>query len=201
MDGVLIDSKGNMSKSWNEVKKVFSIKISFKKYFQNIGRPFQAILKKLKIDKKKYKQIEKVFRETSTKNINFIKFYPGVRKSLISLVNQGHKIGILTSKDKFRTKKIIKRLKVNFLVVICPKSKNIGKPNPKILNDEMYRIPFKKNEITYVGDTIVDYKFSKRANINFIFADYGYGKLDFKKIKKIKKIKKFQDIIKIDRIK
>ena len=45
MDGVLIDSKGNMSKSWNEVKKVFSIKISFKKYFQNIGRPFQAILK------------------------------------------------------------------------------------------------------------------------------------------------------------
>ena len=198
MDGVLIDSKDNMSKSWSEVKKIFPIKISFQKYFQNIGRPFQTILKILKVDKKNYYQIEKVFRETSMKKINSVKFYPGVRKSLTTLIKRGHKIGILTSKDKIRTKKIIKRLKINFLVVICPNKKNKGKPNPKILNDEMYRIPFKKKEIIYVGDTIVDYRFSKRANINFIFANYGYGKLNFKRVTKIKK---FQDIVRIDSVK
>ena len=81
------------------------------------------------------------------------------------------------------------------MIIICPNKKNKGKPNPKILNDEMYRIPFKKKEIIYIGDTIVDYRFSKRAKINFIFADYGYGKLN---LNNVKKIKKFQDIVKID---
>ena len=64
-----------------------------------------------------------MFKETSAKSINSVKFYPGVRRGLISLVKQGHKIGILTSKDIFRTKKIVKRLNIDFFDYYMSKQK------------------------------------------------------------------------------
>ena len=45
---------------------------------------------------------------------------------------------------------------------------------------------------------MIDYIFSKKAKIKFIFADYGYGKIN---LKRVKKIKSFQDITRIDSIK
>ncbi len=58
LDGVLIDSKKNMLKAWKKVQKKHGIEIKFKKYFENIGLPFQDILKKNK-NKKKYKRNRK----------------------------------------------------------------------------------------------------------------------------------------------
>ena len=34
----------------------------------------------------------------------------------------------------------------------------------------------KNNEIVYVGDLGIDYKFAKNSKIKFIFANWGYGK-------------------------
>ena len=42
----------------------------------------------------------------------------------------------------------------------------------------------KKKEIIYIGDTIVDYRFSKKSKNQFYFADYGYGKLNLNNVKK-----------------
>ena len=51
LDGVIFNSKSNMKKSWLTVKKKYNIKISFVKYFENIGEPFENILLKLGIFK------------------------------------------------------------------------------------------------------------------------------------------------------
>ena len=40
LDGVLFDSKKNMKKSWNSVKKKHKINCSFESYFNKIGLPF-----------------------------------------------------------------------------------------------------------------------------------------------------------------
>ena len=63
-----------------------------------------------------------------------------------------------------------------------------GKPSPegiyKILKKA--RIKDKKNCI-YVGDSIYDYQSSKKANIDYLHASWGYDK-NLNKIEKIKKI-------------
>ena len=51
LDGVIPDSKENMRVSWNAVNKSLNLKISFKKYFDKIGMPFEDILKKLRINR------------------------------------------------------------------------------------------------------------------------------------------------------
>ena len=51
LDGVIIDSKENMRVSWKAVNKSLNLKISFKRYFDKIGMPFEDILKKLRINR------------------------------------------------------------------------------------------------------------------------------------------------------
>ena len=36
------------------------------------------------------------------------------------------------------------------------------------------------NEVIYVGDTLKDYEQSKKAGVQFIYASYGFGSIDFK---------------------
>ena len=81
-DGVVFDSKKNMEISWNAVNKYFKLNIYFYDYFKLIGIPFEKILNKLKISKKKHELIFKLFQKTSIKNINKIKIYKGIRKLL-----------------------------------------------------------------------------------------------------------------------
>ena len=69
LDGVIFDTELNMLTSWNEVKKKYKLKKTFKEYRKHIGLPFQEILKNLKINKNK-KSIQKFYSNRSIKNIN-----------------------------------------------------------------------------------------------------------------------------------
>ena len=191
LDGVLINSKQNMLKSWKKVQKKHSLDVKFINYFKNIGIPFRDILKKLKIYKN-IKEIEKTYKQESLNNLNDIKIFAGVINFLKYLKNKKIKIGIVTSKDKERTLKIIKKLKVNFNIIVCP-SKNLrGKPYPDQINKALNKFSDNKKYICYVGDTKVDSIAAKKAGIDFVFASYGYGSGKYKEvIKKISHLKKF----------
>jgi HAD superfamily hydrolase (TIGR01662 family) len=191
LDGVLINSKQNMLKSWKKVQKNHSVKVKFIRYFEKIGIPFRDILKKLKIDKN-IKQIEKTYKKESLNNLDNIKIFSGAINLLRYIKKKGTKVGIVTSKDKERTLKIIKKLKVDFNIIVCP-SKNLrGKPYPDQINKALKKFSENKKYICYVGDTKVDSIAAKRAGIDFIFASYGYGSGKYKKtIRKITDLKKF----------
>ena len=193
LDGVIFDSKPNMNKAWHEVRNKFNLKISFKKYFNNIGVPFKDILKKLKIKKNLFEEIKKVYNVTSVKKLNSVKVYPGVKTTINYLKKKNYKLAILTSKDRVRTSILLKKFNLNFKYIQCP-IRNIGKPNPKILHILNKKLNFKKKNIFYLGDTNVDYIFAKNCKINFIFSSYGYGKIFNKSILRIKK---FSDLKKI----
>ena len=70
LDGVIIDSKKNMKVSWEKVNKKLQLNKSFAEYFNLIGRPFNQILDKLGIKKKK--EIIKLYNFYSKKNFNKI---------------------------------------------------------------------------------------------------------------------------------
>ena len=48
-------------KEENKVKRKVEKEVKINDYFKNIGIPFMEILKKLKIDKSKFKKAEKIF--------------------------------------------------------------------------------------------------------------------------------------------
>ena len=175
LDGVILDSKKNMEISWDSVNNEFKLNRTFKKYFSLIGRDFQDILKKMKIENKSFYKIENFFKKESVKNFNKNKLYPGVKKVLNHLKKKKIKIGIVTSKDCLRTRKILKKFSLKFNEVRCGDNKLPGKPKPDKILSIMKKLKIKKEKTVYVGDMMVDKLTAKNAGIEYIHAQYGYS--------------------------
>ncbi len=193
LDGVIINSRANMYKSWTNTSKRFDLEISFRQYEKYIGLPFKKILLKLGI-KKKHANIEKFYSDESTRNLNLIKLYSNIKNTLTALERKGIPFSIVTSKDKKRSLKIIKKFKIQPKSLHSPNKKLRGKPFPDHINYCIKKNKFLKQNTCYVGDTYTDYLTSKNAGVNFIFASYGFGKNSLKykyKINSFKELKKF----------
>jgi len=192
LDGVLVDTKNNMNLSWNKVQKDFKLIVPFKNYFKYIGMPFEKILKKLLI-KKNINKIYKTYKVESFNHFNKIKLYPGVKKTLLNLKKKKIKLGIVTSKDKNRTKKLLKKFKLNIKLIISPSKGLKGKPHPDQILKAIKISAEKPSKTVYVGDMFVDYKAAKSSGVSYIHAKYGYGKNNnlYKN-----SIKKFNDLLK-----
>ena len=194
-DGVLINSLPNMMVSWKCVQKRFNLDNDFNEYQKYIGLDFEEILFKMNI-KKNIKKIKDYYSYSSMKNINIIKLYPGVNKLLLNLQKKT-KLAILTSKDKSRTKLMLKKLlpKIKFASVQSPQ-KNY---RPKPYSDLMLKVISENNvdpkDVIYVGDTIFDIKMANSSNIKFVYASYGYSNI--KKHNGFKNISSFNQLNKI----
>tara|TARA_X000000950_G_scaffold288332_1_gene404513 strand:- start:9541 stop:10173 length:633 start_codon:yes stop_codon:yes gene_type:complete len=194
LDGVLIDSKANMQKSWEALAKKYGVKISFNHYFRYVGYPFIKILKKLKVRSLLHKKFEYEYKINSLNNLKLIKIHNGVIKTLKTLKKNKKIVGILTSKERIRTLKILSMLKIKVDLILCPHKNLIGKPNPKQINDLTKKRRVSKEEIVYIGDMRVDKLTAKNAKVDYIHANYGYGK----NIKTKYSINKISDIISLN---
>ena len=179
LDGVIFDSKKNMSLSWEATKNKFGLKATFKSYFQNIGKPFDDIMKCINVQPSK--DISNCYKNNSLKHIKKIKIYPNVIKILNILNKKKIKFSIVTSKDRERTLFLLNKFKIHPYSVHCPKKNILGKPNPDMLISAIKRSKIKNIKTCYVGDTYTDYKAAKNAKIDFVYASYGY---EFRKIPK-----------------
>lgn len=194
LDGVLINSLPNMIYSWNKVKKKFKINNHFAEYYKYIGLDFYEILENLKIKKKDFSKIKKAYSKFSNEGFNKIKLYKNVKKTLLKL-NEIAPLAILTSKDKDRTKKILKRLlsEINFQSVQSPAKKYRSKPASDLLLKLIAENNVNLDQVLFVGDSIYDYQMAKKSRVKFIYARYGYSNL---KIKRMKVINSFNQILK-----
>lgn len=174
LDGVIVDSRGNMECAWSEVQARLGVHTSFESYFALIGRPFADIISQLGL-LPQLQEIEEIYRITSSNNINLIQFYPDVEKTLLVLIKTGMSLGVITSKDGFRTGKILKRLPVEFVTVQTPNSTYRGKPAPDHLMAAMAEANVDPIEAVYVGDMNTDAEAAARAGIDYIHAAWGYG--------------------------
>lgn len=196
VDGVLINSEKNMLYSWRQVCKKFKLKISFDKYKKNVGLPFQKILNNLKI-KNKNKNIEKFYKKQTIKNLSLIKLYPGIKKLILLLKRKKILISIVTSKDKVRTQKILKKLRINIKDIYSPKNIRQGKPSKYLINKCIKKNKILKKNTCYIGDTRIDYLASIKSGVDFIFHEKGFGereKMFTKSYSKISDLKKILNV-------
>lgn len=184
LDGVIINSLPNMEKAWNETCKTNNLKISFRKYKKYIGLPFIKILKKLNI-KNEYQKIQDDYKYFSIRYVNLIKCYVNIKKVLNILKNKKYKIVIITSKERVRSLFILKKKKIKFDMLVTPNDVKKGKPYPESIKKVLKKFSLKNENILFIGDSIYDYKLAKNSNIEFLFANWGYGAINLKKINKI----------------
>jgi phosphoglycolate phosphatase len=180
-DGVLIDSIHNMEYAWKSACKKCDIKVHFSEYKKFIGLPFFEILKKLKINKKKFNNISKFYNYYSLKKINLVKIKKKDLKILKNLKNKGYKLGLFTSKNMKRSFQILGKNKKLFKYKVFPNKNSRGKPYPDGLNKIINKSKIKKNETIYLGDTIFDNRSANSANIRYLHANWGYQKNKKKK--------------------
>ena len=193
LDGVLIDSKNNMSFAWSSVKKKFNLKPSFEKYFKNVGKPFDQILRNLNVSLN-FSLISKEYNKASIKNFNKIKLYKNVRKTLKYLKKKKIKTAIVTSKNSGRTNLLLKKFNISVNVIQCPSKKLRGKPFPDQLLEVIRKMKIDKKNCIYIGDTKTDLIAAQKSKIDFALANYGFkiGIKNFKiKINNIFQVTKF----------
>tara|TARA_E500000178_G_C17038379_1_gene764880 strand:- start:6191 stop:6805 length:615 start_codon:yes stop_codon:yes gene_type:complete len=193
LDGVLINSIKNMSFAWKMTCLKNNIKIPFSRYKKYIGLPFYKILKNLGVNNN-HKKIFISYDNFSKKKNNLIKIYPSTYTTLKEL-KKNFIIGIITSKNKIRTNKILKKLKIKFDFIYTPDDSKRGKPHPDAIIEIKKKFNVKSTEIIYLGDTKYDLKFSKNSKINFLFAKWGYGSIVGKKVNKIKNISEIYNFL------
>ena len=174
LDGVLLDSRLNMSKAWEAVQSQLNIQVSFERYFAQIGRPFGDIMKSLGLRDHAH-EAERVFRVASMKNLHLLEFFPGVESSLVEAHTSGFQLGVVTSKDKMRTDAILALLPVEFVTVRTPEPGYRGKPAPDHLLAACAEANRDPCETLYVGDMFFDYSAAFRAGIDYVHVRWGYG--------------------------
>jgi phosphoglycolate phosphatase len=193
LDGVLIDSLKNMNLAINQVNKEMKLNISFVKYKNFLGLPFEIIMKKIGI-KKNIKNVKKNYLKYSNKNLGQI----FIKKKLLSNLNKlskVYKIAVFTSKDYARSNKILKKYKI-FDYIVSSDDVKKGKPNPEGLIKIKRKFKVNSSQCIFFGDSMYDYKASKIAKISYVHVAWGYKKIINLK-KKINVIKKFDDILKV----
>lgn len=192
LDGVLIDSKRNMELSWSAVQAVFELNVPFERYFKLIGRPFNDIMIELGLNNLA-DRIKKVYDISSSCRIDLIDIYKDCLEVVRKIKKMGLRIGVVTSKDETRTLEILKKLDILFDVVECPDGKGRGKPNPDPILKAMLKCQRDPSETVYIGDMDVDMECAKRAGIDYIHADWGYGNCKAE----VLKASKPEDILKL----
>jgi len=197
LDGVLINSLPNMIYSWNKVRRKFKIDNQFTEFYKFIGLEFYEILENLKIKKKDFLKIKKAYSKFSNEGSNRIQLYKNVKKTLLKL-NKITPLAILTSKDKARTKKILKKLlsEISFQSVQSPTKKFRSKPSSDLLLKLIAENNVNLDQVLFIGDSVYDYQMAKRSHVKFIYAKYGYSNLNNNKMNTINSINQIFKFVK-----
>lgn len=97
------------------------------------------------------------------------KLYDDVKEVLQSLKDGGYKIGIVTTKFHYRMEQILNRFNAEDLVdlIVGAEDVKVEKPDPEGLLWTIDRLQLEKEEVLYVGDSLVDAETAENAQVNF----------------------------------
>ena len=172
LDGTLIDSDKDILKLINliRIKHLHKKKININKIanFSSIGG--DKLIKKT-LSNKNIKSFLKIFRNLYN-NLKIRKdlIFPGAINFLRFLKSQKIKIFICTNKPKFLTSKIVKNTILNKYIdkFFCADEYNCKKPDKKFFLKIAKKIEMRSENILYIGDSLIDYRFCKNSLLDFI---------------------------------
>ena len=197
VDGTKIDSDKEVTKIINKIKKKFfknKKKVTIKKVanLSSMGG-IQLIQKTLGVKTKKFFYL-KLFRdEYLQRKPDHNLLFANLEKLMKYLKRNNIKIYLCTNKPNILVNKLVMNtyLKDYIDEYFCADTYGLKKPDKKFLKKILKKTNTKKNEVAYIGDSLIDYKFCENDIENF-FLFYNpridYPKRFLLKLKKKNKI-------------
>lgn len=186
LDGTLWDSTGNVALAWEEARKQvdFVTDAITRERVQSVtGMAYDAIFETLLPDltpeKRNYFKSVCAQSEIDTLHAKGGDLYPGLAETIKYLAGK-YKLFIVSNCQNGYIETFFSHCPVTeyFTGHQCygtkgqPKAENIK----DVVNDYLLKSP------VYIGDTWGDHDSAKKAGVPFIFANYGFGKVDGEQI-------------------
>ncbi|WP_426671460.1 HAD family hydrolase [Mucilaginibacter sp. McL0603] len=182
LDGTLWDSTGNVALAWEDARKQVDYvvePITVERVKSITGMPydviFEVLLPDLDVERRDYFKAICAQSEIDILHAKGGELYPGLADAIKKLAGK-YKLYIVSNCQSGYIETFLSHCPVAeyFLAHQCygtkgqPKAENIK----DIVKDHQLQSP------VYIGDTMGDYTSAKKAGVPFIFADYGFGKVE-----------------------
>jgi len=176
LDGTLIDAYEAIGKSLNYVFSEFGLKLQKLNLIRklvgwgdiNLLKPFVAP-QDLKFALSLYRNHHK------DSLLKYSRLYPYARGILRQLKKEGYKLAVASNRPSRFSRILLKHLGIDvfFDYVLCADQAKRGKPYPDMLNKIVRRFAFKKTQVLYVGDMVIDAQAGRRAHIRTVIVTSG----------------------------
>lgn len=172
-DGVIINSHDNQRKALKESYKqiVGNGEPPYDAFFEQSGNSLSNIFKNLNLPL----EMISIYNRISLENIETIKLHEGIQELLDELCYNRISCYLCTGKDRYRTIKILKKLKIKkyFDMINCSDDVQFPKPNPESLSIIANKFNCEKPNMVMVGDAINDILAAKNFGISSIAVTWG----------------------------
>jgi len=146
-------------RTYEEIKKTIGLSLS---------ETYKALTGNM--DEERADRFFELFKEKADEvMVDSATLYPGVKEMLVSLREQGYRIGIVTTKFAYRVRNIMKKFDAEDLldVIIGVGDVTKVKPDPEGLLLAVNRLGVKMEDALYVGDSYVDAQAAEAAGMRF----------------------------------
>lgn len=185
LDGTLVDAYAAISNSFNYVMRRLGLKTQSASLIRSLVGWGDADLLKPYVSKADLEYALNLYRDHhKTSLLKHAHLYPYARGLLRRLKAKGYKLAVASNRPSKFSHILLKHLEIKgfFDYVLCADQAGRAKPHPEMLNRIVKRFTFKKSQVLYVGDMVIDAQAGKRAKINTIIVTSGSSsKLDIKK--------------------
>ena len=186
LDGTLIDSAPDIAAAVNKIMTRLAQKQLPVEYVETfIGDGSRSMLSRILDDQgieHTDSQLDDYLREYmrlyEQEPTSRTLFFPGVRRDLDLLRQNGLKLGICTNKPHALTMLVLKSLKIDHLFdfVLGADAAPRRKPHKQHLLSVIEGLGITPDDAVYVGDTDIDLECAKSAGVRFFLVNWGGGR-------------------------
>jgi len=176
-DGVIADTIPYSIKKVVEISKLFKVtELSEKQIINEIRtKSYQELINGgMKIQWFKLPFMMLIIRRMQHKlfnEIETIKIFSGIKKTIKDLKNKGYKLTILSSNLEKNVRKFLELNKIDTFDLIHCGTHILGKS--EAINSFLKKNNFNRNEVIYIGDEIRDVQACKKSGIKMIGVSWG----------------------------
>jgi len=165
-DGTLIDTIPGIWRLYLEVSEELGLsKKSYGEFSRHLGKTWRNVLHSLWPD---------VDVEEFTRHYDFTREdpqpIPDVNRAL-DILSQRHRLAVLTSRGGESLKHHAGKVNLNldyFEAIYHRNNTDYHKPDCRVFEEVASKLEAEKNDITYIGDSLVDYNCAQEAGVEFI---------------------------------
>lgn len=124
------------------------------------------------------------------------RLYPGVQDTLDRLLENGLRLACITNKRYAFSEALLEQAGIldRFELLLGGDSLPEKKPSPLPLTTALDTLGMEARAAALVGDSHQDMRAARAAGSNFIFASYGYGKVDETEVGAAPRIRRFSEL-------